>query len=477
MRLTVPVSIVAGLAVLPAICAAGNQSERLEDPIPENIRKGDLVVGAEEFVRVPQTSHSSEGRQTNHADARIQYLIPVGDGSGRLVLNDLRGLLYVTDERGKTPVTFLDIRDHDVGFDDSMFPNETGLVSVAFHPQFGSEGTPGFGKFYTAYSAGSDSGIADYLDDDAESHESVIREWAVTDPSADVFSGSSREVFRIGQFAPNHNIGTIAFNAHAEAGSPDYGMLYVCLGDGGAAHDPRDHGQSLAVPQGAIIRIDPLADDGTKGYGIPPDNTFVGRDGVAPEIWAYGLRHPQHFSWDTDGRMFIGDIGQGQIEEVNLGVSGANYGWRLREGTFASGYAVGAGPGPVYPRPSQDEAFVYPVAQYDHDEGNAIGGGFVYRGRAIPELRGKYVFADFTRGRLFAINADALDVTQPVEITELRLVLGGSEQDLVDVAGFPNTYGPGNRVDLRLGIDSTGELYLLTKGDGWVRKLVPAPPR
>ena len=478
MRLTGPLSLVASLAVLPSICAAGPQSERLGDPLPETIRKGDLVIGVEEFVRVPRTSDSSTGGQTNPAYARIQYLVPVGDGSTRLALNDLRGPLYLTDERGRAPTVFLDLRDEDVGFDDSMFPNETGLVSVAFHPQFGHAGTPGFGKFYTAYSAGSDTGIADYLEGDAVSHESVIREWTVTDASADVFSGTSREVFRIGQFAPNHNIGTIAFNPHAEVGSPDYGTLYACLGDGGAAHDPRDHGQSLAVPQAAIIRIDPLDGDSTKGYGIPPDNPFVGNDGVAPEIWAYGLRHPQHFSWDTDSRMFIGDIGQNQVEEVNLGIPGANYGWRLREGTFATGYAVGRGPGPVYPRPSEDDReFVYPVAQYDHDEGNAVGGGFVYRGLAIPELRGKYVFADFPRGRLLAIDADTLDTEQPVEITEVRLVIGGREQDLIDVAGFPNTYGPGNRVDLRLGTDSAHELYLLTKGDGWVRKLVPAPPR
>ncbi len=478
MRLTGPLSLVAFLAALPSVCAAGTQSEQLGDPLPETIRKGDLVIGVEEFVRAPRTTDSSDGGQTNPAYARIQYLVPVGDGSARLALNDLRGPLYLTDERGRAPTVFLDLRDEDVGFDDSMFPNETGLVSVAFHPQFGHAGTPGFGKFYTAYSAGSDTGIADYLEGDAVSHESVIREWTVTDPSADVFSGTSREVFRIGQFAPNHNIGTIAFNPHAEIGSPDYGILYACLGDGGAAHDPRDHGQSLAVPQAAIIRIDPLDGDSTKGYGIPADNPFVGNDGVAPEIWAYGLRHPQHFSWDTDSRMFIGDIGQNQVEEVNLGMPGANYGWRLREGTFATGYAVGRGPGPVYPLPSEDDReFVYPVAQYDHDEGNAVGGGFVYRGLAIPELRGKYVFADFPRGRLLAIDADTLDTEQPVEITEVRLVIGGREQDLIDVAGFPNTYGPGNRVDLRLGTDSARELYLLTKGDGWVRKLVPAPPR
>jgi len=478
MRFIRPFTVAATVAVLSTAHAASAQPEPLQDPIPESIQKGDLAVGVEEFVRLPRTSDSSTGGQTNPAYARIQFLVPIPDGSGRLVVNDLRGPLYVTDERGAAPSVFLDVRERDIGCDDSMFPNETGLVSVAFHPQFGQSGTPGFGKFYTAYSAGSGSGVANYLDDDADSHESVIREWTVTDTNDAVFSGSSREVFRIGQFAPNHNIGTIAFNPHAEPGTPDYGMLYVCLGDGGAAHDPQDFGQSLAVPQAGIMRIDPLGGSGTRGYGIPPDNPFVGRDGVAPEIWAYGLRHPQHFSWDTDGRMFIGDIGQNQVEEVNLGRPGGNYGWRLREGTFASGYAVGRGPGPVYPRPARDDSeLVYPVAQYDHDEGNAVGGGFVYRGQAIPELQGKFVFAEFPRGRLLAFDADALDPDRTAEITEIRLVFDGTERDLVDVAGFPNTYGPGNRVDLRLGTDSAGELYLLTKGDGWVRKLVPAPGR
>jgi glucose/arabinose dehydrogenase len=465
--------------VLIALSVRAIHATQIDDPIPERIRKGDIVIAAEQFVRAPKTSDSVTGPTTTAVHARIQYLVPVGDGSGRLALNDTRGLVYLTDERGKTPTTFLDIRDQNVGFDDSMFVNEAGLVSVAFHPQFGQEGTPGFGKFYTAYSATSDSGVADYLDDDAESHESVVREWTAIDPSAGVFMGSSREVFRIGEFAPNHNIGRLAFNPHAESGSPDHGMLYVCIGDGGYAHDPRDYSQSLEIPHGAIIRIDPLAADGARGYGIPPDNPFVGRDDAAPEIWAYGLRHPQHFSWDTDGRMFIADIGQNQVEEVNLGAAGVNYGWRLREGTFATGHAVGAATGPVYPRPSQDDEFVYPVAQYDHDEGTAIGGGFVYRGQAIPELRGKYVFADFPRGRLFVIDADEIDPTRPNEITEVRLVIDGREQDLVDVSGIPNPYGADavDRVDLRLGIDSAGELYLLTKSDGWVRKLAPATPR
>ena len=455
------------------------QVEPVADPIPESIRKGDLVVAATRFVRAPQTADSAVDAMTNEAHARIQYLTPVGDDSGRLVLNDSRGLLYITDENGMAPDTYLDIRTRAVGFDDSMFPNETGLAGVAFHPQFAAAGTPGFGKFYTAYSARSDSGRADYLDDDAGSHESVIREWTADDPRANVFNGSSREVFRIGQFAPNHNIGTIAFNPTAVAGSPEYGLLYASLGDAGAAHDPRDFGQSLSEPHGAIIRIDPLAGDGSRGYGIPADNPFVGEAAVAPEIWAYGLRHAQQFSWDTDGRMFIGDIGQGFVEEVNLGVPGANYGWRLREGTFVTSYAVGTGrPGRVYPRRAQDEhPFVYPLAQYDHDDGYAISGGFVYRGQAIPAMRGKYVFTDFPRGRVLYIDADTLVSGQLAEIRELRLEIDGQERDLVEVAGMPNTYARGDRVDARLGIDSAGELYLLTKSDGWVRKLEPARAR
>ena len=469
----------AAMIIVAATLPARGQVEAVTDPVPDPIRKGDLVVEATEFVRAPRTDESALDAITNLAYARIQFLTPVGDGSGRLVLNDLRGLLYITDENGMAPVTYLDIRTRDVGFDDSMFPNETGLVGVAFHPQFATAGTPGFGKFYTAYSARSDSGRADYLDDDAASHESVIREWTTDDPRANVFSGTSREVFRIGQFAANHNIGAIAFNPTAAAGSPDRGLLYASLGDAGAANDPRDFSQSLGVPHGAIIRIDPLAGDARRGYGIPADNPFVGEAGVAPEIWAYGLRHAQQFSWDADGRMFLGDIGQNFVEEVNLGVPGANYGWRLREGTFATGYAVGARrPGRVYPRPALDDhPFVYPVAQYDHGEGNAIGGGFVYRGQAIPALQGKYVFTDFPRGRVLYIDADALVPGRLAEIRELRLVVGGQERDLVEVAGFPNTYGRGDRVDARLGIDSAGELYLLTKGDGWVRRLEPARGR
>ena len=474
-RLLATTALITATAAFPVEA----QVEPLDDPIPEAIPKGDLVVAATRFVRAPRTEDSVVRRITTTAHARIQYLTPVGDDSGRLVLNDIRGVVYITDENGMDPVTYLDVRTRDIGFDDSSFPNESGLVSVVFHPQFAAAGTPGYGKLYTAYSARSDSGLADYLDDDARAHESVIREWTADDPQANVFSGTSREVFRIGQFAPNHNIGTLAFNPTAAPGSADYGILYASLGDAGAGHDPRDYGQSLSEPHGAIIRIDPLGGDGSRGYGIPADNPFVGQAGVAPEIWAYGLRHAQQFSWDTDGRMFMGEIGQETVEEINLGVRGANYGWRLREGMFATGFTVPPGrPGPLYPRPAEDDQpLVYPVAQYDHDEGHAVSGGYVYRGRAIPELQGKYLFTDFPTGRVFYIDADGLVPGELAEIRELRLIIDGREQDLADAVGHRNPYDPGLRADARLGIDSTGELYLLTKADGWVRKLEPAPAR
>ena len=469
-------------AIATALFAFGASAQQaLDDPIPERIHKGDTVLRAVDFVRAPRSTDAARPGGTNNAYARIQYLLPVPAGEGergtrrRLAFNDTRGILYLTDMEGRPLNVYLDLRRESVGFSNAAFPNEAGFMGFAFHPQFAMPGTPGYGKLFTAFSATPGSGVADYEDRDAV-QDSVIREWTANDPSADAFAGTSREVFRVGQFAPNHNIGTIAFNPTAEEEDDDYGLLYICFGDGGSAHDPRDHGQTLRAPLGAIARIDPLGASGGS-YGIPPNNPFVGQANAAPEIWAYGLRHPQQFSWDVDGRMFIADIGQDQIEEINLGRAGGNYGWRLREGTFATAHGVGrGGRGPVFPLPADDPAsFLYPIAQYDHDEGNAVGGGYVYRG-ADAALHGKYVFTEFVRGRLLAIDAAGVRQGMQVPIEELRLTFDGEEQDLVDVAGFFNPYTGGRRVDARLGIDHDGELYLLTKGDGWIRKLVGQSP-
>lgn len=447
--------------------------DALVDPIPEKIEKGDITVIAQEFLRLPQTLDSNDVPLTNAAYARLQYMQPIPDGSGRLVINELRGVLYIFDEAANTLDAFLDIRDGQFGFDDSMHPNETGLAGFAFHPHFAQSGRPGYGKFYTAFSASSDSGVANYLDDNSANHESVIREWTATDASASVFSGTSREVFRIGQFAQNHNIGTLAFNYAANPGDSDYGLLFASLGDGGAANDPDENGQSLATPMSSIMRIDPLNFGRGASYAIPKDNPFVDSPAAAPEIWAYGLRHPQHFSFDSDGLMYIADIGQNQIEEINIGVIGANYGWRVREGMFATAFGIGnVRPNPVYPKPDDAEVLVYPVLQFDHDEGNAVGSVFVYRGTEIPELFGKVVFSDMVTGRVFYAEREGLQAGSPGRIQELRIRLDGKEVTMGDAVGMANTYGGGKRADLRLGIDADGELYLITKGDGWIRKLI-----
>jgi glucose/arabinose dehydrogenase len=459
------------LLLAALISSTGAVDRELSDPIPAKIQRGDIVVGVVDYVRVPKSQDSSD-QYTNNAYARIQYLMPLGNTFGALIINDTRGILYRTDDRASEPLVYLDLREQDVGFYDALFPNEMGLAGMAFHPEFTAVGKPGFGKFYTAYSTKA-GGLANYLADDAASHNSVVREWTAYNPRGRVFQGTSREIMRIGQFAPNHNIGTIAFNPTAEIGSTDYGVLYIGLGDGGVANDPKNYGQQTSEPLSSILRIRPL--DAPKGqtYGIPLDNPFLNDTQAAPEVWAYGLRNPQHYSWDSRGRMFISDIGQNHIEEVNLGQAGGNYGWRLREGSFATAMANGSDAlGAVFNQPKNDGRFVEPIAQYDHDEGKAIGGGFVYEGSAIPELHGKFVFSDLVTGRLFYIDVAQLMPGKFSEIRELRLQFGGQERALIDITNFANSYEADVRVDLRLGIDALGEIYLLTKSDGWVRKLV-----
>ncbi len=466
------------LAALLVAADAANAQEAIGDPIPEPIEKGEIVLAAVPLARAPRTTDPVRPAATNNAYARIQVLRQLPDASGRLAFNDTRGILYLTDIDGRAPRVYLDLSEEGVDFSNAAFPNEAGFMGFAFHPEFAQRGRPGYGKLYTAYSATPASGTADYLEASGNVQESVVREWTASNPSASAFSGTSRVLLRVGQFAGNHNVGALAFHPTAIAGDADYGLLYIGFGDGGSAHDPLDYGQGLAEPLGGIARIDPLAPGGGASYGIPADNPLVAVEGAAPEIWAWGLRHPQQFSWDTfNARMFISDIGQDQIEEINLGVAGANYGWRLREGTFATGHAVGRRLGPVYEPPATDpEPFAYPVAQYDHDEGFAVGGGHVYRGASIPELVGKYVFTEFVRGRVFAFDADGVVPGDPAPIEEVRLAFDGVERELADVAGYPNTYNNTPRVDARLSVDADGELYLLTKGDGRILRLVSNAP-
>ena len=459
------------------------------------------MLAAVDFVRAPRSKDKRRG--SNDAYARIQYLLPV-PGGRQLAFNDIRGILYLTDMQGSAPKVFLDLRRQKVGLTTTK-PEESGFMGFAFHPEFATPDKPGYGKLYTAFTAARGGTAPDY-DHSDDVLNNVVREWTVKDPQSDAFAGTSREVLRVGTWRGRrgrHPIGTIAFNSAAGENDEDYGLLYIGFGDGGRDQDS----QSIATPLGAIARIDPLDTTDGRRYGIPASNPFVGRANAAPEIYAYGLRHPQQFSWDADGRMFIADIGDNAMEEVNLGIAGSNYGWPLREGTSVTqrhglGASVHSGPLGRYP-----SSFTCPVAQYahtNHPNRSAVGGGFVYRG-TIAALRGKYVFTDFVNGRLLVVDAENLRPSVQAPVLEFPLAIAnhrGGETSLVDASGFcirayqrkpkphrvvagkqhkvnrhrkrPCRRAPGTalRVDARLGIDHDGELYVLTKGDGWIRKLV-----
>jgi len=278
-------------------------------------------------------------------------------------------------------------------------------------------------------------------------------------------------VLRIAHPLYDHTIGQIAFNPNAAPDGADYGMLYIGVGDGGDTLPVRQEIDSMRNAQntrtllGKMLRIDPLPADGRK-YTVPRDNPFVGSAKHFPEIWAYGLRNPQRFCWDTggSGKMFIVDIGQAQIEEVNVGVAGANYGWSEREGALVVNRRDQNQPSDL-PKNDAELGFTYPAIQYRHDLGRAITGCSVYRGRLIPALRGKYVFGDIAGGRIFFTDAAQLTNGKMAKFAEIKLKYLGRQRTLLEILGNDT------RADLHFGTDAAGEIYLLTKRDGMIRRL------
>jgi Glucose / Sorbosone dehydrogenase/RTX calcium-binding nonapeptide repeat (4 copies) len=434
------------------------------DPIPEPIEAGGLAVELVDLVEVPETAGDRPA-------ARINTLYHADDGSGRLFVNDSRGPMYVIEDGRLDPEPILDLRTDlpDSGF--VIRANEDGFRSFAFHPDFENRGTPGFGKLYLAFSATPES-VDDHpgtrvFEDPFGTHvvhHDVIAEVTLNPTTLALNPNSYRELLRVEQPGVNHNLDQIAFDPNAEPGDPDYGLLYAGLGDGAGS---KAHVQDVGTILGTVIRIDPLRAGG-RAYTVPDDNPFVDRPDALPEVWAYGFRHPEFLGWDPggDGDMFIADIGANNIEEVNLGLPGRNYGWAEREGTFAINPDDSTR---VFELPGNDAArgFTYPVAQYDHGEGRAIAGGFVYRGDAIPELVGKYVFGDIVNGRVFYVDVADLRLGRQAEIRELTLVHGGRERTLLEILGNDS------RADLRFGQDEAGELYLMSKRDGVIRELRP----
>lgn len=272
---------------------------------------------------------------------------------------------------------FLDWRDRAYSPANGGF-NEEGLLGFAFDPELDLDDRPYCYIYYSEKTG-------------RRSRRSVISrleierkdERLVADPK------SEHVIWTLDQPAMNHNGGTILFG-------PD-GMLYIGMGDGGAAGDRFKHGQNLKSQHGAILRIDVSASTKAEPYRVPDDNPFVGKD-AAPEIWAYGLRNVWRMSFDSEtGELWCGDVGQNKWEEVNRIVKGGNYGWPLREGLHA--YQRGV-------KESELEGLIEPVAEYHHRDGISVTGGHIYRGKAIPELVGAYVYGDFATGRLWAVHED-----------------------------------------------------------------------
>jgi glucose/arabinose dehydrogenase len=293
---------------------------------------------------------------------------------------------------------------------------EQGLLGLAFHPNFRDNG-----RFFVHYSTKAQNGL--------RAGDGVISEFTSSAGASSADASTQRRLLSVAQPYSNHNGGMLAF-------SPRDGFLYIGLGDGGSGGDPQGNGQNLGVWLGKMLRID--VDSRDQGeYGIPDGN--LSGSGVLPEIWSYGLRNPWRFSFDPDnGDLYIGDVGQNAVEEVDYeprGAGGRNYGWNTMEGSRC--YQPSSG--------CDRDGIAAPVLEYSHDAGCSITGGYVYRGRAIPELRGVYFYADYCSGL----------------IGTLRMqdgALGGSR----DITASINPDGISDFTSF--GTDADGELYIATRG-------------
>ncbi|MCB0358420.1 MAG: PQQ-dependent sugar dehydrogenase, partial [Bdellovibrionales bacterium] len=315
------------------------------------------------------------------------FVLAAPDGSGRLFITERAGRIRVLQSGSILPDPYLDISSA------TTTQGERGLLSMAFHPQFSSNR-----RVFVSYTdLSGDSVISEFQQDAGNPNQ--------LDPSSETI------IFQLEQPFANHNGGQIAF-------APD-GYLYIGFGDGGAGGDPFDNGQNLGTLLGSIIRIDV---DGAAPYSVPADNPFVGVAGAQPETFAYGLRNPWRFSFDSlTGRLFVADVGQNSREEINLVEAGGNYGWNTMEGTACYEPATGC----------NTSGLKLPIHEYFHSEGLAVVGGYVYRGTTIPDLVGGYVFGDYLSGKIWALlEADSgAWIREPLLQTNLIITSFGVDEN------------------------------------------------
>jgi len=392
----------------------------------------------------------------------LTSMVPLPDSDGSLLVADQVGVVYLLNKDGqRAEKAFLDVRPRltkiNEGFD------ERGLLGIALHPKFAENR-----KFYAVY-----SGLKRPTAPEDWDHTMRVAEFTANSDGLTARDESHRIVLEVDKPYFNHNGGCIQFG-------PD-GLLYMSVGDGGNGMDqgkrpPEGNGQNLQTLLGKILRIDV---DGKKPYGIPRDNPFVGKS-ARPEIYAYGMRNPWRMSFDSGGshQLFAGDVGQDSFEEVDIIVKGGNYGWNVREGLhcFNPKDSIHA-PEDCPKKAANGDPFIDPIFEYKNlkahpndaeAQGCSITGGYVYRGKAIPWLQGKYVFADWSHtmvkpdGRLFAASPGP-----DGKWTWQRIIPASHKEGMkFYITGF--------------GRDSEGELYIFTNDSnglvgatGKVQKIVP----
>lgn len=368
------------------------------------------------FFNVSCMQENGDGDQTENGPIVVKEAYPnltfdrpvdfqhAGDNSNRTFIVEQKGVISVfpNDPTVTAKQVFLDIETKvkDQG-------NEEGLLGLAFHPDYESNGF-----FYVNYTA-------------SNPNRTVISRFQVSASNINQANPSSELVIlEIAQPFSNHNGGQLAFG-------PD-GYLYIAVGDGGSGGDPQNHGQNTTTLLGTILRINVNSRTGSLQYSIPSDNPFFNStDSKRKEIYAYGLRNPWRFSFDTqNGRLWTGDVGQNRAEEIDIITNGGNYGWRTMEGFECFNPANNC----------NQTGLAMPIWEYGHAAGDvSVTGGFVYRGASLDQLKGLYVYGDFASGRIWTLNHT--DLNNPVNTELLRVSFpiasfGVDQQNELYICGF-----------------------------------------
>jgi hypothetical protein len=522
---------------IPAIVVAASAAAFAAPPTTP------LALELKDFATLPITGDIEGAGQVDGLLARVNSVREEPGSTGRLFVTDMNGPIYILDKKTKALTTYLDFNGsgdraglfdrllHDPGY-------SSGISQFQFDPDYRRNGTfytvhmespglPGSQRPDSTKFPGLTFGPFGYEPTAAVrtpgpiSFESVLVEWTDTNLRNATFEGTAREILRVQLNGRIHPMGELVFHPTARSGDPEWRVMYIGIGDGGAGESRtviRPNPQRLDTLVGKILRIIPdttehvatssLSDNGR--YRVPNDNPFASKPGARKEIWAYGLRNPHRLSWAADPadqrrhHLIAAVVGLRTWEMVAIIRKGANYGYSQREGNQMLQPDNVMAPLPAVDKIAvqigdevTDEVVVpnYPVVQYGHvpTGGDAIGSGYVYMGKALPALRGKYVFSDLSTGRVWYADWKemlAADDGNPATLAQMHEVKlywhdqihdsfmsiaeaayhsrGGKDPDLPG----RGTVSGSRRADARFALDAAGELFVYSKTDGMIRQVV-----